>query len=60
MKDCFSSDPKETKKEIFWSRDLKSLVTFVYLSDRLWYIDRDRTNQNYFRVHNASANEQRE
>jgi len=60
MKDRFSILPKQTDKPIFWDGKLKSLVTFVYLSDRLGFIDKDKTKSSNFRVHDASDKEKRE
>jgi hypothetical protein len=60
MKDRFSSVPKQVEKDIFWNGNLKSLMSFIYLSDRLDFIDKDKTKSSNFRVHNTSANEKRE
>jgi len=60
MKDRFSSVPKKVEKDIFWNGNLKSLMSFIYLSDRLDFIDKDKTKSSNFRVHNTSANEKRE
>jgi len=60
MKDRFSIVPKKVEKDIFWNGDLKSLVSFIYLSDRLDFIDKEKTKSNNFRVHNTSANEKEE
>ena len=41
MVDCFSKKPKfPMGRKIKWKKDANSLLTFIYLSDRLEYIDR--------------------
>jgi len=60
MKDCFSITPTLIGKEICWKMDLKSLMTFIYLSDRLDFIDKDKTERSNFRIHDTSAKEEKE
>jgi len=60
MKDRFSIKPQNTNTIIFWSGDLKSLMSFIYLSDRLGFIDKDKTIHSHFRVHDTSAGENKE
>ena len=49
MKDRFSVEPKQEEGKILWKKDLVSLLTFVYLADRLEYFDRG--NPENFRSH---------
>ena len=60
LKDRFSSEPKDAKNKIVWKNDLKSLMSFIYLSDRLEFIDWNRTNKSNSIVHNTSAKEEKE
>ena len=52
MNDRFSENPKDTETKIKWEKSLRSLLTFIYLSDRLdYYIDRSnfRNHDNSFK-----------
>jgi excisionase family DNA binding protein len=53
MKDRFSEIPKQEKGQILWKKDLVSLLTFIYLADRLEYIERG--NQENFQRHSATS-----
>jgi excisionase family DNA binding protein len=60
MRDRFSIKPKEIIIKIIWRGNLKSLVSFAFLSDRLDFIDKENTIGTNFRVHNTSAKEEKE
>jgi hypothetical protein len=46
MNDRFSKEPKLSmdNNKIQWKKDLKSLLTFIYLSDRLDYLDKSSSS----------------
>ena len=55
MKDAFSEEVKPVKEKILWEKDTISLITFIYLADRLVYFD--KTQSTNVRNHNTSTKE---
>jgi hypothetical protein len=55
MIERFSGKPIRGDDKIIWKNDLLSLMTFIYLSDRLDYID--KSNSSVTRGHNSSNDE---
>jgi excisionase family DNA binding protein len=51
----FSREPKLSEKLIVWKGELKSLLTFFYLADRLGFIDKSMSSN--VREHNSSSEE---
>ncbi|GHT84326.1 hypothetical protein FACS1894137_07230 [Spirochaetia bacterium] len=58
MNDRFSKEPKLGNKLIEWKKDTRSLITFIYLADRLGLIDKSRSIN--VRAHNTSFAEPKE
>jgi hypothetical protein len=58
MNDRFSKEPKLRSVHIEWKKDLQSLMTFIYLADRLDFIDKSMTTD--AREHNSSSGEDKE
>jgi excisionase family DNA binding protein len=56
--DRFSKDPKPGSDNIEWKKDLQSLMTFIYLADRLGFIDKSKSTD--VREHNSSFEEKKE
>jgi excisionase family DNA binding protein len=55
MNDRFSKAPKLGEKLITWKGELKSLITFFYIADRLGFIDKSKSSN--VREHNSSSDE---
>ena len=58
MNDRFSKESKHKSKHIYWNKDLRSLITFIYLLDRLEYFE--KSNLRTTREHNTSVIEKKE
>jgi excisionase family DNA binding protein len=58
MNDRFSKEPKLGNTFIEWKKDINSLITFLYLSDRLDFIDKSLSI--LVREHNSSSKEYKE
>jgi excisionase family DNA binding protein len=58
MNDRFSESPKLGEDAILWKRDAVSLITFIYLADRLGFIDKSSSADT--REHNSSSEEEKE
>jgi len=55
MKVAFTSVFNPKKDKIFWKKDIISLMTFIYLADRLDYFDKSSSTK--ARTHNSSTPE---
>jgi excisionase family DNA binding protein len=59
MNDRFSKSPTLSEEDVIkWEKDVISLITFLYLADRLDYIDKSMSTD--VRTHNSSADEYNE
>jgi excisionase family DNA binding protein len=56
MNDRFSKNPQKGDNLIQWQKDLRSLMTFIYLADRLDFIDKSISSS--VRQHNTSSDEE--
>jgi excisionase family DNA binding protein len=56
MNDRFSKAPQKRGNLIQWQKDLRSLMTFIYLADRLDFIDKSIPSN--VRQHNTSSDEE--
>ena len=54
MNTCFSKEAKPRRDKIKWRKEANSLLTFIYLSDKLDYID--RSSRANFKDHYTSSN----
>jgi excisionase family DNA binding protein len=56
MNDRFSKSPIRSEEDVIkWEKDVRSLITFLYLADRLDYIDKSMSTD--VRKHNSSKDE---